>query len=545
MPEEKPGIVLVGGGRLAGLLVELFDRQGTFAGYVDDVFESAYVQRRFGLNKLGTSADLPLLRQMFTQAVVAITDVAARKKYGDLLDAHGFELRTLVSPTAIVARDARLGPGCIVRHAAVIGPNVVVGRNTVISDQAYIGHDSRIGSHVYIAPKAGINGSVTIGDCTFVGTGAVVLPERTIGPGGTIGAQACVTRSLPGHTRAAGVPATARAGEDPAVSIVMAAYNHRPYVGESISSALGQTFRNFELIIVDDGSDDGTAEEIRRFSDPRIRTRFLDRNQGIVPAKSLGYRMAQGKYIALLNSDDAFLPEKLERQADYLDTHPETGAVFTLVSVIDEQGRPFRDEGHFYYRVFDQPNRDRYGWLRHFFFHGNCLCAPSAMIRREVCERVGWPDPRFRQLSDMDWWIRICMRHQLHILEQPLTRFRVREGGRNASGPGPEVSARNAFETPRVLRRYLDIPDERTLLRIFPEAEAYTSPLFPLDRDLIRFAVARLALDHPNVLWRAFGTGALFELLGDAGRARKIHDAFGYAYRDLVEATGRCIDPKD
>lgn len=535
---KKLKVILAGGGRLAGLLVEIFSKQVEFAGYIDDVFSEAYVEKNYGLKKLGKSTDLAALKDSYNHAVVAITDVAARKKYGDLLKNNGFELVTLVSSTAIVANNAKLGAGCIVRHSAVIGPNVIIGDNTVISDQAYIGHDSRIGQNVYIAPKVSINGSATIRDDTFLGTGSVILPEIEIGAKGTVGAQACVTRKLEENARVIGIPAVEVSRQGPPVSIVMAAYNHENYVGESIRSALDQTFRKFEFIIIDDGSADGTADEIRKFSDSRIKTFFLKENQGIVPTKSLGYRMAKGKYIAILNSDDAYLPEKLERQTAFLDTHPDTGVVFTHVSVIDEQGNPFANEEHFYYKVFDQPNRDRHAWLRHLFFNGNCLCAPSAIFRREIFEKVGWPDPRLHQLSDLDWWIRICMQYELHILQEPLTRFRVRNGDLNASGTRPEVEIRDLFELPKVLRHYLAITDETTLLQVFPEAEKFTSPLFALDRDLIHFVIARMAMERQNYQWRIFGAETMFGLLADSCRARKIHDAFGYAYKDFIKTTG-------
>jgi sugar O-acyltransferase (sialic acid O-acetyltransferase NeuD family) len=534
----KSPVILVGGGRLAGLLVETFHKQVKFAGYIDDIHEQAYVEEAYRLPKLGTSSQLPSLRKKYALAVVAITDVQARRKYAELLTAAGYTLQTLVAPSAEVADNATVGAGCIIRQQAVIGPRAVIGDNTVVSDLAYVGHDCRIGRNVYVAPGANLNGSVTIGDNTFIGTGAVVLPERTVGSGSVVAAAACVIRDLEDGGRVAGIPAVAIHKQRPAVSVVMSAYNHERYTAESIASVLEQTHGDFEFIIIDDGSTDGTADVIRQFSDPRIRTRFLETNQGLISAKNLGYRMAEGKYIAILNSDDAFLPDKLERQAAFLDTHPDAGAVLTQVQVVDEQGRPFTDENHFYYKIFDQPNRTRFEWLRRFFFEGNCLCAPSAMVRREAFETIGWPDSRLHQLPDFDLWVRICLRYELHILPEKLTRFRIRDGSENASNSGAAGITRNLFEFPKVLRHYLRIPDEKTLLRIFPEAEKYAGPLFPLDEDLIPFIVARLSLDLPHNRWRIFGAETLFELLGDPRRARKIHDAFGYTYRDLIRTTG-------
>ena len=160
------------------------------------------------------------------------------------------------------------------------------------------------------------------------------------------------------------------------------------------------------------------------------------------------------------------------------------------------------------------------------------------MVRREVFESVGWPDSRLHQLPDLDLWVRLCLRYDLHILPAKLTRFRIRAGNANASAPKIEAAIRDLFEYLKVLRHFLRIPDETTLLQIFPEAEKFTSPLFPLDEDLIPFCVARLAIGVANNRHRIFGVETLFDLLGDPGRARKIHDAFGYTYRDLIRDTG-------
>lgn len=207
MPENKSKLIFVGGGRLAGMLYAMFKGKYDFVGYVDDVYPHAYIEEKYGLKNLGTSKDLSKLISLYQWAVVAITDTAARKKYREKLLHAGFMLFTLISKTAIVADNAAIAPGCIIRHNAIIGPLVRLGENTVISDNTYVGHDSTIGQNVYIAPGVNINGSVSIGDNTFVGTGAVILPEIKIGHDCVIGAAACVNKDVPEGGKVAGVPA--------------------------------------------------------------------------------------------------------------------------------------------------------------------------------------------------------------------------------------------------------------------------------------------------------------------------------------------------
>ncbi len=537
--KNKIRIILVGGGKLAGLIYSIFKDRYDFIGYVDDVFPCAYVESTYGLNNLGTSDNLPQLAESGAQAVVAIMDVTARKKYGDLLKKAGFTLANMIAETAIVSADAILGQGCIVRHNAVVSPQVKLGDNTVVSDGAYVGHDSIIGENVYIAPGVNINGSVTIDKNTFVGTGAVVLPHVKVGADCIIGAQSCVHKDVPDGTTVSGVPAKAMVSRRrvPEVSVIMAAYNHEKYVAHSIKSVLAQTYKDFELIIIDDGSNDGTAQEIARFDDPRIKATFSTHNAGMIYTKNKGLDLAEGKYIAIINSDDAYLPDKLQKQVDFLNSHPEHGAVFTDAQIIDDDGQAFTDKNHFYFSIFTQSNRSRYEWLRRFFYEGNCICLPSVMIRRECYDVVGRPDSRLHQLPDLDLWVRLCFKYDIHIMEEKLTQFRVRSDEANASGNRHETRLRSAWEYRKVLLHYLNIHDENELLRIFPEAAEFSSP-YCLAKDLIPFVLAWLALKKNTPLLNTFALDVLFDLLSDAGRAERIHARFGFGYKEFIKLTG-------
>ena len=118
----------------------------------------------------------------------------------------------------------------------------------------------------------------------------------------------------------------------------MASYNHENFVGESIESVLKQTGCDFELIIVDDGSTDGTVKEIKKFKDPRITLHCLEKNQGACIALNQAIQMGRGEYVAILNSDDAFLPDKLRIQEIFLKAHPEVQALFALPQFVDDRG---------------------------------------------------------------------------------------------------------------------------------------------------------------------------------------------------------------
>jgi glycosyltransferase involved in cell wall biosynthesis len=117
--------------------------------------------------------------------------------------------------------------------------------------------------------------------------------------------------------------------DNPVISIIMPSYNHERFIGAAVASILTQTFQNFELIIVDDSSADGSAKIISGFSDPRIRANILDANRGACEAMNVALHMSRGKYIAVCNSDDTWRADKLSRQLEFLEKNDGIGAACT------------------------------------------------------------------------------------------------------------------------------------------------------------------------------------------------------------------------
>ncbi len=258
----------------------------------------------------------------------------------------------------------------------------------------------------------------------------------------------------------------------PKISVVMASYKHEAFVQQAVESALTQSFTDLEVVITDDGSRDGTADVIRRLTDPRIRLDVLPENQGACVAVNSALTRARGEYVAVLNSDDYFLPGKLERQAAFLDAHPEIGAVFGQPQFVDERGRPFANPSHAFPRIYSDQNHSRHEWLRSFFHSGNSLCHPTVLIRKSCYDKVGRFDPVLMQLPDLDFWVRLCAQYEIHVLPEQLTAFRILDRERNTSAPSRERLARSAWETFTVLGHYAALP-ESELRALFPgEAKA-------------------------------------------------------------------------
>lgn len=324
----------------------------------------------------------------------------------------------------------------------------------------------------------------------------------------------------------------------PLVSVILTSYNLGKFLRESIDSVLAQTFRDFELIIWDDCSSDDSWEIIKSYDDPRIKPFRNDRQRRAVYGinKAIA-EVARGKYIATHNSDDVWEPEKLDKQVRFMNENPSIGALFTNVLTIGEDGEPLKDRSHFYSTIFEQPNRSRHEWLRHFFYHGNALCHPSVLIRRECYEKVGLYRIGLAQLYDLDMWIRLCLEYEIHVLPEKLFRFRVRDGEMNVSGDRPETRNRTEFEFYDLLRYYRSLDTFDKLLDVFPEARQYSNP----EGFEARFVLAMMAL-HEKMAFpsgKLFGLELLLELFRDEASARKVERLYGFDQTNLIALTGK------
>ena len=161
--------------------------------------------------------------------------------------------------------------------------------------------------------------------------------------------------------------------ETPLISIVMVNYNQEDYLKESIDSVIAQTYQNWELIIVDDGSTDASVEIIKSYEDSRIRPIFLKKNRHICYATNLGLSHICGEYVARLDSDDVWCEKKLEKQMNFFENHPKAEVCFTKLDLIDENGNNVNRKLSDLYALYNTRQENRKNWIRFFFFLGNSL----------------------------------------------------------------------------------------------------------------------------------------------------------------------------
>ena len=210
----------------------------------------------------------------------------------------------------------------------------------------------------------------------------------------------------------------------PTVSVVIPSYNCERFIAETLESVVGQSYGDLEVIVVDDGSTDGTPEVVRRFA-PRVRL-VQQESAGVCAARNRGIAEARGRYVALLDHDDYWFPDKLGAQVDVLESHPEVGVVFTafLRWEADTQGvfpstmtvdrKPY-GEG---------PEAEYSGWIYHLFLLDCWMLTSTAMFRAEVFRRCGVFDLSLPYSEDWDLWLRIAREYPFVKLRQPGTLYR-------------------------------------------------------------------------------------------------------------------------
>jgi glycosyltransferase involved in cell wall biosynthesis len=210
----------------------------------------------------------------------------------------------------------------------------------------------------------------------------------------------------------------------PKVSVIIPAYNVRHYIGEALVSLQRQSLQEFEALIVDDGSTDSTPEVVKPFCQQDSRFKLLPKeNGGLSSARNYGIRHACADYIALLDGDDAYEPDKLSTHVALLDAHPDVGVVYSASRAIRDDGRPT------FLRLSGKPiHPDPFLALlcKNFVGHGS-----NGVFRRCIFDEVGEFDENLRSSEDVDFWLRIAAsrRWRFYRVSRTLSLYRVRPSG--------------------------------------------------------------------------------------------------------------------
>jgi glycosyltransferase involved in cell wall biosynthesis len=204
----------------------------------------------------------------------------------------------------------------------------------------------------------------------------------------------------------------------PLVTVLLPVYNARPYLAETLASIFTQTYTHFELLAIDDGSTDGSADLLRAVTDPRLRVMEHGSNQGLIATLNEGLALARGNYIARMDSDDVMHPERLQRQVENLELHPDIGVLATFVDLVNADGET---TGMW---DIDRATADEAS-ISAMLPRTNCIAHPSVMIRRSALGEMRY-DPRQQGAEDWDLWLRMLARGALFAkLPEALLKYRI------------------------------------------------------------------------------------------------------------------------
>jgi len=216
----------------------------------------------------------------------------------------------------------------------------------------------------------------------------------------------------------------------PKISIIMPVFNVETYVAGAIESVLDQSFKDFELLIIDDGSEDSSLEICRLYEDPRIKI-IQQKNRGLAGARNTGIRESSGQYLAFLDSDDLWTSDKLQCHFNLLEGRLTVGVSYSASTLIDDHNNPIG--------VIQNPKISDVG-AKDVFLRNPVGNGSAPVIRKKVFNDIGfdggrgyteWFDENFRQSEDIECWMRIALSTNWRFagIAEPLTQYRVNEGG--------------------------------------------------------------------------------------------------------------------
>ena len=332
---------------------------------------------------------------------------------------------------------------------------------------------------------------------------------------------------------------------NPKISILMVNYNHEIHLPLAIESVLAQSYRNIQFVIVDDGSTDNSQKIIADYAakDSRIEYYFLTQNRHICHATNFGFSKVTGEYLARIDSDDIWYPDKLQKQLNFMQKTPDCEICFSWTDLIDENGKNINTSEQAISKLFNgqHPSCQEH-WLEFFFIHGNCLSHPSLLMKTKIQQEIGAFNPAYRQVHDFDYWIRIAKKYPIFVMEEKLTAMR-----RFLSSSALNTSSVTEEDTTRYLNEYLlvrkhffdDMNPElfvRTFRPYFRKAEASSR-----EELLCEQAFLLCNCNYGGKANPILGIMKLEELLNSPSTAEVLENTYGFTAKSYYKLTQQHI----
>ncbi len=321
----------------------------------------------------------------------------------------------------------------------------------------------------------------------------------------------------------------------PQVSVILPNYNGGKYIARTIESVLKQTYEDLELIVIDDASIDHSREIISSYKDPRIIVKYNKINRHIAYTCNEGLKLASGQYIARIDSDDYWDETKLEKQVEFMNQHPDIGACFTRVHLIDEEGINADKRFPALSGLYNlQQNRSQKEWIHFFLFVGNCLCHTSVLIRSSALDKVGRKySLAYVPAEDYELWTRLVTEYPIHILEEPLVYCRWGSGESKVSSMKNE--GLTAFENVQMLVRekYLNTVSDARLREYFSDEFILKDAKSPEELSIERALLLMKCTERSTGKIGFLGWERLAVILEDGRNLSLLEEKYRYSLPDL------------
>ena len=312
----------------------------------------------------------------------------------------------------------------------------------------------------------------------------------------------------------------------PAVSIIVPTFNRLEFLPAAIESAFAQSFTDWELIVADDGSDGDTSTYLRSLDDPpRVRVLWLAHSGRPGVVRNAALRAARGEYVAFLDSDDLWLPQKLATQMARLKRRPECRWSYTRFAQVDAAGNP---------RVAADPKSSRApcGWILEKLLKAETVIAlPSVLVSRELLQQVGGFDEELAMCEDDDLWLRLAAAGEIDGVDAALTLIR-RHGQHSGSDVTAWQDRRRVFA--KALRAGADIEHKLLLRRLRAEMSAGLAKSHAASGERLRVLGTLCASAPYSWRYRAWWRGALIATARAFAPERAQHLVRRYRQREIA-----------
>ena len=327
----------------------------------------------------------------------------------------------------------------------------------------------------------------------------------------------------------------------PLVSVLIANYNHEDTITETLQSVLNQTYKNMQIIVIDDGSTDESWNLINQFDDSRIEAFGLEKNKHVCAATNYGMTKIKGDYVARTDSDDIWYPNKIERQIQYMTMHKDCKVCFTWCDFIDENGVNINDVETNRVRLHEASFSSQEDAIERFYFRGNCLAHSSVVMETEVMNTVGVYDVGYNQLHDFDYWIRIAKRYPIDVIKEKcmaVRRFLNQENREtNMSNMSESTETRVFNEYMELRAHYFEDMSDELFIKAFGKYFRKKGQLNPEQLECEKAFLMCRPQDGWNGIPPA-GLGRIHELLMNNKTKKILEDDYNLGIKDYYKLLG-------